>query len=352
MSEAAEKPKDPRTYVTPDAFRVADALLDRELATPWRRAVALLVDLVVIFALTKAGGLAFATILGLAVFWLIVRRARGWKSAFGLGTVALPVALLVFALTLPYVMDIQYGPNASQWQEFGEAMQSTDPKVREAAILELEESYETAYQDMGEVPGMEVVKALGLDDDEDAINVQELAELEPAEAAAAADSLDAFAETLRAGDAEALSSRRDEVTPWLLGNELEKREEARRRLVRDYAEVTRENQELLGRVDNPSLKYLVQAIAGDLGLTVGWTGLYFTLFPAFWRGRTPGKFLFQLRIVRLDLTPIKPWTAFERFAGYAAGLATGLLGFLQIFWDANRQGVQDKIVGTVVVRER
>lgn len=302
MTEVEKKTNDPRTHVTPDAFGVADSLLGRELATPWRRGVALLVDLLVIFALTQSGGLAFATILGLAVFWLIVRRARGWKSAFLRGTLALPAALLVFALTLPFVLDIEYGPSVSQWHEFGEAMQSKDPKIREAAILELEESYETAYEDLDTVPGLDVIFDSNGDD----------------------------------GD----------------GTDIEKLEEARRKLVRDYAKVTRENQELRQRLDEPSLLYLAQAVAGDLGLTVGWTGLYFTLVPAYWRGRTVGKFLLRLRIVRLDLSPLRVWTAFERFAGYAAGLATGLLGFLQIFWDANRQGVQDKIVGTVVVRER
>ena len=33
----------------------------------------------------------------------------------------------------------------------------------------------------------------------------------------------------------------------------------------------------------------------------------------------------------------------------AAGLATGLLGFIQIYWDANRQAIHDKISATVVI---
>jgi uncharacterized RDD family membrane protein YckC len=37
--------------------------------------------------------------------------------------------------------------------------------------------------------------------------------------------------------------------------------------------------------------------------------------------------------------------------GYAAGFATGLLGFAQVFWDANRQGIHDRIVGTVVIMD-
>ena len=37
--------------------------------------------------------------------------------------------------------------------------------------------------------------------------------------------------------------------------------------------------------------------------------------------------------------------------GYAAGFATVLPGFAQVFWDANRQGIHDRIVGTVVIMD-
>ena len=44
------------------------------------------------------------------------------------------------------------------------------------------------------------------------------------------------------------------------------------------------------------------------------------------------------------------WIAFERFGGYAASATLGLLGFLQILWDRNRQGLHDKAAGTAVLR--
>ena len=56
-------------------------------------------------------------------------------------------------------------------------------------------------------------------------------------------------------------------------------------------------------------------------------------------------------MIRLDGQPIGWFHAFERAGGYAAGVATGLLGFAQILWDPNRQGIHDKIVATVVIRE-
>ena len=70
-----------------------------------------------------------------------------------------------------------------------------------------------------------------------------------------------------------------------------------------------------------------------------------------WKGQTVGKKMMRIRVVRLDGEPINWWTAFERAGGYAAGFATGLLGFAQVYWDANRQGIHDHIVGTVVVMD-
>ncbi|MCA9739193.1 MAG: RDD family protein [Gemmatimonadetes bacterium] len=89
----------------------------------------------------------------------------------------------------------------------------------------------------------------------------------------------------------------------------------------------------------------------ELGLTFGWGALYFASLTTLMKGQTPGKRALGIRVIRLDGQPIGWFHAFERAGGYAAGVATGLLGFAQILWDPNRQGIHDKIVGTVVVRE-
>jgi hypothetical protein len=70
------------------------------------------------------------------------------------------------------------------------------------------------------------------------------------------------------------------------------------------------------------------------------------------RGQTPGKKLFGIRVLRLDGEPMTLWASFERFGGYAAGLFTGLMGYMQVYWDRNRQAIQDKISETVVIRDR
>lgn len=93
-----------------------------------------------------------------------------------------------------------------------------------------------------------------------------------------------------------------------------------------------------------------KGLLDDLGIGLGWAALYFTVFPAWWIGQTPGKKLLGIRVVQLDGSPISLWEAFERCGGYGAGLATGLLGFIQVWWDPNRQAIHDKIAETVVIR--
>ena len=86
-----------------------------------------------------------------------------------------------------------------------------------------------------------------------------------------------------------------------------------------------------------------------LGLRFGWAIAYFSLLPFWWKGQTVGKRLFGLRVVELTGKPLGLMTCFGRYGGYAAGLATGGMGFLQVLWDPNRQAVQDKLAHTVVV---
>lgn len=80
---------------------------------------------------------------------------------------------------------------------------------------------------------------------------------------------------------------------------------------------------------------------------VGW----FTVLARLGRGRTPGKALLGLRVVRLDGRPLNWWNAFDRAGSYGASAATGMLGFLEALWDPNGQALHDRTCGTVVVRQ-
>ncbi len=86
-----------------------------------------------------------------------------------------------------------------------------------------------------------------------------------------------------------------------------------------------------------------------VGLRFGWAIAYFTLLPTWWRGQTVGKRLFGLRVVHLTGKTMGLMDCFGRYGGYAAGLATGGIGLLQVLWDPNRQAVEDKLAHTVVI---
>ena len=86
-----------------------------------------------------------------------------------------------------------------------------------------------------------------------------------------------------------------------------------------------------------------------MGAKFGWGIVYFSLLPAWWSGQTVGKKLLGLQVVELTGQPMTVMRCLKRYGGYAAGLATGCLGFGQALWDPNRQAIQDKAAHTAVI---
>lgn len=93
-----------------------------------------------------------------------------------------------------------------------------------------------------------------------------------------------------------------------------------------------------------------KSVLTDIGFGVGWAIFYFTFLIYWCHGQTLGKKLLGIKVIQLDGQELNLFAAFSRQGGYGAGFATGLLGFLQVFWDPNRQAIQDKVVSTVVIR--
>lgn len=169
----------------------------------------------------------------------------------------------------------------------------------------------------------------------------------------------AYGAAISAGDSTTVHSLRPRAVALLsadtvaaLDAEIGEREAEITEMDEDRAELRERVDELEEELeDGPGLLGFLRSIAEDLGVGLGWFGLYFTATTAMWQGRTPGKRLFGIRVISLTGKPIGWWASFERFGGYAAGFATGLLGFLQVLWDDNRQGIHDKIAATAVIRE-
>lgn len=367
---------DPRTIITPDAFQVAPELLGLSLARPWRRLFAILIDLALVALLANARSVFFAIALGVFVFWLAVRprkkserpsvvrrMARGTLGCMG-GMTLTGVALAVW-----FTMSVD--PDATLFETQGVPVSLSDlgdlatvasgddsadvseaaERIVERLIAEGADPQEVRAA-LGDVTGLTPAA-------QDGIN-RFLESQEPSAQTAVPDTLDletllaAYSRARADGDSAGIGAYGAALGMSLASDELEERQgtiaglEARNTLLDSQLD---QSQADLEAERNKGILQRVLGALDELGLGLGWSGLYFTFFLGFWRGRTPGKRLLGIRVVRLDGRPLGYWVSFERFGGYAASLFTGLEGFARILWDRNRQALEDKLAETVVIRD-
>lgn len=76
---------------------------------------------------------------------------------------------------------------------------------------------------------------------------------------------------------------------------------------------------------------------------------YYWYFWTRQEGRTPGKQVMRLKVIKVDGTPISDSDAIVRYFGYLINSAVILLGWLWILVDAEHQGWHDKLAKTYVV---
>ena len=74
-------------------------------------------------------------------------------------------------------------------------------------------------------------------------------------------------------------------------------------------------------------------------------------FPGFWawKGATPGKMMMGIEIVNTDGSPIGFGRAIVRYIGYFVSGIIIYIGFFMIAWDGKKQGLHDKMAGTIVI---
>jgi hypothetical protein len=395
---------DPRSIVTPEAFEVADDLLGRPLAAPGRRFVALAVDLLVVGVITAITR-SFAVVLGVVAAGFFIR--AGFKrtpvrgSVFGRAMRASVGCLGVFiGLTTAVVwtscgLDFDGDPAAEAGGDgpgrggarvagaIAAALTRAGLDIdvfEDATTLEAAEEIARFVIEEAEREGVEradvrTVLFGSIPDDapwaaesEQMIDRLLASAYEEAEAVptsigeevagySTVEALDAYARALEVDSADVETDARvtalrarlvGEVaadTVVALSDRISDLEATNRRQASELEDVADELEEATSRgfVD------WVVDLADELGFGFGWWTLYTTILLSWWNGQTVGKRLLGLRVMRLDGEPVNWWTAFERAGGYVAGFATGLLGFVQVYWDSNRQAIHDRIVGTVVV---
>jgi hypothetical protein len=376
----ASRAPDPRTHITPEAFGVAPELLGLPLATPARRAAAMVCDVIPLGILIGAHVLILA-IAAAAMLWRASTPTaktgpvrRGVRALLRVGTAA-----LCFLIVLR-VGGALFGGDDDEDDDGGDVAVSADVGLPAGLAFEL--------ADLGALP--DVIRLVGAEDPDDVrryagamatwlaqkeltdaqrqeaardlIRSVEDADLRPAAESAFAAVLGplphspagdsailAYAAALERSDTTAVELLRDDASAAIAGERIASLSERVDELEEERAEMQRD---LARAEDRRTLTRFIRSLGDDLGIGFGWGAVYFTSFLALWSGYTPGKWLLGIRVIRLDGKPLGWWRAFERFGGYAASLSTGLLGFLQILWDRNRQGLHDKAAETVVIRTR
>jgi hypothetical protein len=375
----ASRVPDPKTMITPEAFGVAPELLGLPLATPARRAAAMLCDLIPLAILIGANVLILA-IAAAAMLWRAsTPSAKTGSVRSGVrGLLRVGAALLCFIVVLK-VGGALFGADEDD-DAGGEVSVSTDVALPDNLEFELgdlaqlpdvlglvgaddaEEAREHADRVATWLAGKDMSDAARHEAARDLVLSVEDPDLRPAAESAFAAVLGdlprvpvgdsavlAYADALQRGDTAAGERLRDDAAAALASERIASLSERVEGLEEDREELRRELDQAEQR---RGITSFIRSMADDLGIGFGWGAVYFTSFLALWRGYTPGKWLLGIRVIRLDGKPLGWWRAFERFGGYAASLSTGLLGFLQILWDRNRQGLHDKAAETVVIRTR
>jgi hypothetical protein len=364
--------------ITPDAFSVAPGLLGIPLAHPWRRLAAILVDLALIGLLANARAVFFALAAGAFFFWIALRgrkettASKTSRVGFGcLGSTVLFVAVLVLwgpgMIPEDTVLFETEGPSGASVPvsigALGDLLSlvtESDSADADEVAARLVERYRESGMSQDEM--LDVVAAIEADSPDNAeladllrmaIGAEEGSELAPDRLDVSLEEmLTAYAAALRTGDSMAIERLRPPVAAEVAAPELGERDRRIRSLRQEQESLEQglsEARAELEAEEQKGLRRTVTNLLDEFGLGLGWSGLYFTFLTGFFRGRTPGKRLFNIRIVRLDGKPLGYWVSFERFGGYAASLFTGFEGFLRILWDPNRQGLEDKLAETVVV---
>lgn len=328
----SSRPSDPRESITPESFSIAPDLIGMPLARPFRRLVAILLDLVPVGIMAAAG---LHTLIAGAAAVLVWRASGSVIRARTIGVFVRAVAALV-----AFAWVAQLGGDGDRYRPDRDTEEAQAGMA--ARVLEfVPEQYRSPELDSaiaeltGEVP----------------------ADTATTLSAAEADSIIVtYAAAIQGGDSTAAERLRSAAERAIAGPRIDQLR-AERETLRDGVRQLREEnsrleEEVADQKESRGIRGIIAGLADDLGIGFGWGALYFTAFLVLGNGQTPGKRVMGIRVIRLDGKPIGWWYAFERFGSYFASFTTGLVGFAQILWDRNRQALHDKVVETVVVRVR
>ena len=273
-----QKSQDLKRYITPYDFKVSEKLLGKALASPTKRMIGILLDLMVVGLIAMLSGVVLVGVTGLVSLVAGLQLLRRGKRMVG-GILLCTLAFICLVIV---------------------TMAAT---VTEDSIVKF--------------AGLEAVVNVNDDTEGTSRNEQE-----------AVDALsDAQTDLAKAAEETGVPALKVDL---------------------GVGDAKPKSTEVL----TPSVIDWLRGVFADLGISFGWAAVYFTICVAWLNGKTVGKWIVGTRIIRIDGRDLSLWDSFGRYGGYGAGLATGLLGYLQVYWDVNRQAIQDKISETVVIDTR
>jgi hypothetical protein len=336
--------KETRQIVTPYAFFVSDDLLGTPLAGPFRRGFALLIDLVFIALLTQVSSLVLAAVAA----WTFFRAGNRLKTKKRFNGarifLRLLVALLLFVVAMGIVDEINENDAFDNNQP--DVSENNDINVGGIEIVAISAKYLLETKEMKEKitagdcePAYDCVETLGEELIQDIIDI-----------GFNKDAIDGVLEGYLSAVSENLNTEQQaELSNHLLN--IVATNYKSESLEEPLSTEVKVNKALEDKENTKSKGLLnwLEDLVEELGLGFGWAAFYFSIFTAWWKGQTPGKKLMGMKVIKLDNKALNLWESFGRYGGYAAGFATGLTGFLQVFWDPNRQAIQDKISETLVI---
>ncbi len=326
IEQLALSDSETRDVITPYAFKVDQALLGIPLAPPVKRAMAMVIDVILIFMAAKLSATLIAFVAAMAFYkgtaqQYLPKMSSFWRRALKLFAASF---LFVSSLTvLSLAIDFFEGDSTIQGTQINKAEQKEELSEHDKSIIRTYLAQTDDDKNCDDICQSAASANL----------VDQLPELAEVEDVGNSQVTRALLHLMVIADGEAIAAgdgvKNLDLAPESISDE-----------------VTNES----NTKPVTSILQWGKGIIQDLGLGFGWAAVYFTLFSLLWRGQTPGKKVCNIRVVSLSGEPLGMLDCFGRYGGYGAGFATGLLGFLQVYWDPNRQAIQDKISATVVIQ--
>jgi len=304
IEQLALSDSETRDVITPYAFKVDQALLGIPLAPPVKRAMAMVIDVILIFMAAKLSATLVAFVAAMAFYkgtaqQYLPKMSPFWRRALKLFAASF---LFVSSLTvLSLAIDFFEGDSTIQGTQINKAEQKEELSEHDKSIIRTYLAQTDDDKNCDDICQSAASANL----------VTQLPELAEIEDVGNSQVTRALLHLMVIADGEAIAAgdgvKNLDLAPESISDE-----------------VTNES----NTTPVTSILQWGKGIIQDLGLGFGWAAVYFTLFSLLWRGQTPGKKVCNIRVVSLSGEPLGMLDCFGRYVGFSPSV------FSQALWSS------------------